>query len=107
MSEPNPITVGTYVYSPDTRFSVSRDHTSTHWDLKIRNVQLEDAGVYFCAVSSGEGREKHRRLIKLNVKGLYCSFQLNDMNGGGGGSDDQFKTIAHVTFFYFVEPLLR
>lgn len=85
MSEPNPITVGTYVYSPDTRFSVSRDHTSTHWDLKIRNVQLEDAGVYFCAVSSGEGREKHRRLIKLNVKGLYCSFQLNDMNGGGGG----------------------
>lgn len=68
MSEPNPITVGTYVYSPDTRFSVTKDHTSTHWDLRIRNVKLEDAGVYFCAVSSGEGREKHRRLIKLNVK---------------------------------------
>lgn len=71
MSEPNPITVGTYVYSPDTRFSVTKDHTSTHWDLRIRNVKLEDAGVYFCAVSSGEGREKHRRLIKLNVKGRY------------------------------------
>lgn len=71
MSEPNPITVGTYVYSPDTRFSVTKDHTSTHWDLRIRNVKFEDAGVYFCAVSSGEGREKHRRLIKLNVKGPY------------------------------------
>ncbi|XP_062601042.1 zwei Ig domain protein zig-8-like isoform X2 [Saccostrea cucullata] len=68
MSEPNPITVGTFVYSPDTRFSVSKDPTSTQWDLKIRNVKLEDAGVYFCAVSSGESREKYRRLIKLIVK---------------------------------------
>ncbi|XP_061174562.1 lachesin-like isoform X2 [Saccostrea echinata] len=68
MSEPNPITVGTFVYSPDTRFSVRKDPTSTHWDLRIRNVKPEDAGVYFCAVSSGESREKYRRLIKLNVK---------------------------------------
>ncbi|XP_048733248.2 lachesin-like isoform X2 [Ostrea edulis] len=81
MSEPNPITVGKFLYSPDTRFFISKDHTSTHWDLKIREVKLEDAGVYFCAVSSGESREKYRRLIKLNVQEVTTIPPALTMNG--------------------------
>lgn len=61
--------MGIYVYSLDMWFFVIKDYMLIYWDFRIRNVKLEDVGVYFCVVSFGEGWEKYRRFIKFNVKG--------------------------------------
>ena len=69
MSEPNPITVGDFVYSPDERFGVQIVPQLFEWNLKIKDVQYSDAGVYFCAISATEKREKYRHMVLLRVKG--------------------------------------
>lgn len=55
MLEFNLIIVGIYVYSLDMWFFVIKDYMLSYWDFRIRNVKLEDVGVYFCVVSFGEG----------------------------------------------------
>ncbi|XP_021368439.1 lachesin-like isoform X3 [Mizuhopecten yessoensis] len=63
-SEPNPISFGEYIYSPDPRFNVSRNPRRHEWNLRIRDVQLTDGGVYECAISS---RKKYIRHVLLRV----------------------------------------
>ncbi|XP_033750395.1 lachesin-like isoform X1 [Pecten maximus] len=63
-SEPNPISLGEYIYSPDPRFNVSRNPRRHEWNLRIRDVKLTDGGVYECAISS---RKKYIRHVLLRV----------------------------------------
>ena len=70
-SEPNPLTIGDFVYSPDDRITVRRVEDKNEWNLIIKDVQIADAGIYECAVSS---REKYKRLVLLRVNGQYHSF---------------------------------
>ncbi|XP_052099428.1 tyrosine-protein phosphatase non-receptor type substrate 1-like isoform X1 [Mytilus californianus] len=65
-SEPNPLTIGDFVYSPDDRITIRRVEDKNEWNLIIKDVQIADAGVYECAVSS---REKYKRLVLLRVNG--------------------------------------
>lgn len=64
--EPNPLTIGDFVYSPDERISIKRVEEKNEWNLIIKDVGKDDAGVYECAVSS---REKYKRLVLLRIDG--------------------------------------
>ena len=65
-SEPTPLTIGDFVYSPDDRFSVKRVLEKNEWNLLIKDLTHDDAGVYECAVSS---KDKYKRLVLLRVNG--------------------------------------
>ncbi|XP_071167292.1 hemicentin-1-like isoform X2 [Mytilus edulis] len=71
-SEPNPLTIGDFVYSPDDRITVRRVEDKSEWNLIIKDVQIADAGIYECAVSS---REKYKRLVLLRVNGTPRRFK--------------------------------
>ncbi|XP_052099425.1 protogenin-like isoform X1 [Mytilus californianus] len=68
MSEPSPLTIGDFVYSQDSRISIRRVVKQNEWNLVIKDVRPDDAGVYECAVSS---REKYKRLVLLRITGTY------------------------------------
>lgn len=65
-SEPNPLTVGTLIYVPDSRLRVSYIEYRGEWNLYINNVSHSDAGLYECQVST-QMRDM-RKYILLNVK---------------------------------------
>ncbi|XP_011874165.1 PREDICTED: limbic system-associated membrane protein-like isoform X2 [Vollenhovia emeryi] len=54
------LTVGTSTHSIDKRFVVR--HTSTDWQLTIRTVTLDDAGIYECQVTSHPVQQNFARL---------------------------------------------
>ncbi|KAH3833735.1 hypothetical protein DPMN_107050 [Dreissena polymorpha] len=60
-----PLTSGTLTVVADKRFHVGHIDFKSHWDLMIKNVKLEDDGVYECQISSKD--RTVRRLITLNV----------------------------------------
>ncbi|KAH3833734.1 hypothetical protein DPMN_107049 [Dreissena polymorpha] len=60
-----PLTSGTLTVVADKRFQVGHIDFKSHWDLMIKNVKLEDDGVYECQISSKD--RTVRRLITLNV----------------------------------------
>lgn len=70
MSEPNPLTIGDFVYSPDDRISLRRIEQNDEWNLIIKDVQPSDDGVYECAISS---RKKYRTHVVLRVIGNYST----------------------------------
>ncbi|RUS78451.1 hypothetical protein EGW08_013774, partial [Elysia chlorotica] len=51
-SDPNPITIGEHVYVSDPRYSASQRPEEKEWILHIADVQVADAGVYECQISS-------------------------------------------------------
>ncbi|KAL3866677.1 hypothetical protein ACJMK2_043958 [Sinanodonta woodiana] len=63
-SDPHPISVGTFIYSPDKRFNVSFSPTRREFNLVLQDVQSSDEGVYECQVSS---KNKLIRHILLTV----------------------------------------
>ncbi|XP_041360435.1 junctional adhesion molecule B-like [Gigantopelta aegis] len=65
-SDPNPLTIGQLTYVGDKRFHMVHDPLSVEWNLHIRNVSLDDAGVYECQVSSRT--RSIRKLVLLKVK---------------------------------------
>ena len=73
MSEPNPLTIGGFVYAPDDRISLMTVEEKNEWNLIIKDVQLRDSGVYECAVISGETYRTH---VILNVIGKSILFHL-------------------------------
>ncbi|XP_052796916.1 zwei Ig domain protein zig-8-like isoform X1 [Mya arenaria] len=65
-AEPHPISVGTVIYSPDTRYTVQFSPERREYNLQIRGLTNTDSGVYECQVSS---REKLVRHVLLRVEG--------------------------------------
>ncbi|KAK3790334.1 hypothetical protein RRG08_062567 [Elysia crispata] len=51
-SDPNPLTIGEDVYVGDSRYSASKRPAEKEWILAIADVQIADAGVYECQISS-------------------------------------------------------
>ncbi|XP_035728572.1 immunoglobulin superfamily member 10-like [Vespa mandarinia] len=60
------LTLGKITYSIDTRFTVLPD--KPNWNLWIRNVKQEDAGIYECHIQTDPGKQ---RLIRLNITNAY------------------------------------
>lgn len=85
MSEPNPLTIGEFVYSPDDRISILVVEEDNEWNLIIKDVNPDDTGVYECAVSS---RKKYKRLVMLRIIGRYlccfCKSYTMGVNSGAG-----------------------
>lgn len=73
MSEPNPLTIGDFLYSPDDRISIRRVEEKNEWNLEIKDISPDDAGVYECAVSS---KQKYKRLVLLRVNGWYIIIRI-------------------------------
>lgn len=73
-SQPHPITVGLDIYIPDDRYHVQHIPYRGSWNLMIKNVNVNDAGVYECQISAKE-RAGSRRLVLLNVLGK-CVWSL-------------------------------
>ncbi|XP_052281209.1 hemicentin-1-like [Dreissena polymorpha] len=70
-AEPHPISVGNMIYAPDTRYEVAFAPERREFNLGIRAVTQNDAGVYECQVSS---RDKLVRHIMLRIEGMdYAS----------------------------------
>ena len=46
------LTVGTFSFTSDERFSAHRDPSSGDWLLVIRQPELSDSGLYECSVST-------------------------------------------------------
>jgi hypothetical protein len=69
-SQPHPISVGLDIYVPDDRYHVQHIPYRGSWNLMIKNVNLNDAGVYECQISAKE-RAGSRRLVLLNVLGRF------------------------------------
>ncbi|XP_062566299.1 hemicentin-1-like [Saccostrea cucullata] len=65
-SQPHPISVGLDIYVPDDRYHVQHIPYRGSWNLMIKNVNINDAGVYECQISAKE-RAGSRRLVLLNV----------------------------------------
>ncbi|EFX66030.1 hypothetical protein DAPPUDRAFT_65065, partial [Daphnia pulex] len=58
------LTFGQVTYTNDARFSVIKSATGDLWTLRIRSVQLRDAGLYECQVSS---EPKISKAVRLKV----------------------------------------
>ncbi|XP_045156445.1 zwei Ig domain protein zig-8-like [Mercenaria mercenaria] len=63
---PNPLTVGKMTYVPDDRYQVHHIPERGEWNLNIKNIRLNDSGIYECQIST---KEKYiRKLIQVIVK---------------------------------------
>ncbi|KAL4228243.1 hypothetical protein ACF0H5_013676 [Mactra antiquata] len=60
-----PLTSGTMTLVADDRFQISHEQYKNQWDLMIKNVKPEDAGVYECQVASRD--KTARKLVQLTV----------------------------------------
>ncbi|XP_060558634.1 lachesin-like isoform X2 [Ruditapes philippinarum] len=60
-----PLTSGTMVVVADDRLQIGHVQYKNQWDLMIKNVQPEDAGIYECQVASKD--KTVRRLVQLTV----------------------------------------
>lgn len=60
------LTFGQVTYTNDARFSVIKSASGDMWTLRIRSVQLRDAGLYECQVSS---EPKISKAVRLKVVG--------------------------------------
>ena len=67
VSDGNPLTVGTSVYTYDERISIQHSRKND-WNLLIRNVKLYDAGKYVCQVNGKGIFATGTVLLKVNGK---------------------------------------
>nr|KAG5706588.1 hypothetical protein BaRGS_028759 [Batillaria attramentaria] len=72
-SETIPLTVGLVPFVEDPRMEVEHPPGSSQWNLVIRNLRPEDAGVYECQVSSKVRHLRHH--VTLLVKDIQISGQ--------------------------------
>ena len=70
------LTFGQTTYTNDGRFSVIKSASGDMWTLRIRSVQIRDAGLYECQVSS---EPKISKAVRLKVVGqlVFLSFFLS------------------------------
>jgi hypothetical protein len=64
-----PITAGGKLFAQDSRFEAVHIPWKDQWNLSIKNVQVQDAGIYECQV--GTRGKKLRQNITLTVIGRY------------------------------------
>ncbi|XP_071167298.1 uncharacterized protein [Mytilus edulis] len=86
-SESHPLIIGDFVYSPDQRHSIKRVARKNEWNLVIRDLQADDAGVYECAISTKE--KDIRRLVILRVNDKISIKPQIIMSGKGFVSKGQ------------------
>ncbi|XP_067666660.1 kin of IRRE-like protein 2 isoform X1 [Haliotis asinina] len=70
VSQPHPITIGEYLFAPDSRYFLKRRSTqiaNPEWDLHIRDVQPVHAGVYECQISAKEDIVRHVTLHVIDT----------------------------------------
>ncbi|XP_071091286.1 lachesin-like isoform X2 [Haliotis cracherodii] len=68
-SAPNPLTIGTMTFVEDDRISVEHPPSTGQWNLMIKRVEIEDAGVYECQVAStARHLRKHVLLVVKEPK---------------------------------------
>lgn len=60
------LTVGSYTYTSDQRFSCVRPDGGNEWNLEIKHLRKEDQGVYECQIST---EPKMSFSVRLNVQG--------------------------------------
>lgn len=60
-------------FAQDSRYEAVHVPWKKQWNLRIKSVQLHDAGVYECQV--GTHRKKIRQKITLHVKGECVSYR--------------------------------
>uniref|UniRef100_A0A0B6ZWH3 Ig-like domain-containing protein n=1 Tax=Arion vulgaris TaxID=1028688 RepID=A0A0B6ZWH3_9EUPU len=65
-SDPNPLTIGRRTFVDDERISVEHVPLGPDWHLIIKQVRLDDDGVYECQISSTD--RDLRRYVFLTVK---------------------------------------
>lgn len=68
-----PLTSGTMIVVADNRLQIGHVQFKNQWDLMIKNVQPDDAGVYECQVASTD--KTIRRLVQLTVIGRYFTLE--------------------------------
>ncbi|CAG2187070.1 unnamed protein product [Mytilus edulis] len=69
VSDNNPLTVGTFVWTSDARISIQHSRKND-WNLLIRNVKLDDAGKYECQVNDKGISARGMVLLKVNVSAI-------------------------------------
>ncbi|VDI27369.1 Hypothetical predicted protein [Mytilus galloprovincialis] len=69
VSDGNPLTIGTLVYTYDERISIQHSRKND-WNLLIRNVKLYDAGKYVCQVNGKGIFATGTVLLKVNVSAI-------------------------------------
>ncbi|XP_025077204.1 uncharacterized protein LOC112553928 [Pomacea canaliculata] len=79
-SSTSPITVGTDSFVEDARIEAEHPPGSSQWNLVIRDLRPEDAGVYECQVSSKQFRYL-RHHVTLLVSGKSRFFLSDQVNG--------------------------
>ncbi|KAL4228338.1 hypothetical protein ACF0H5_013768 [Mactra antiquata] len=88
-SDPHPISIGSLIYAPDTRYDVMISEERREYNLLIHNVQTYDAGVYHCQVST---KEKLIRHILLKVVGRPNDMPSQAHRTKEGQGPDQLPT---------------
>ena len=84
MSSNKVLTVGLMSFVGDVRIEVEHPPGSSQWNLVIRDLRQDDAGVYECQISS-RMRHASRHHVTLLVKGATFGGTGGGMGGGGGG----------------------
>ncbi|XP_025077392.1 uncharacterized protein LOC112554035 isoform X1 [Pomacea canaliculata] len=66
----HPITIGEYVYDPDSSYAVDRPekHESAEWNLRINDVQAKHAGTYECQITTKEDFTRNVTLTVIDSK---------------------------------------
>ena len=64
------LTVGTYTYTTDQRFTTTHHKETDEWTLQIKFAQKRDAGVYECQISTQPIKSYS---VRLNLVGKYPS----------------------------------
>ena len=62
------LTVGTYTYTTDQRFTTTHHKETDEWTLQIKFAQKRDAGVYECQISTQPIKSYS---VRLNLVGEY------------------------------------
>lgn len=76
VNEESPLTYGKIIFTPNKNVEVESDEISedeTRWDLIIKNVSQDDAGVYACQIAA---TNNYTQNITLSVLGKNCSKKI-------------------------------
>ena len=73
------LSVGRYTYTSDQRFSVHHVPKTNLWQLRIRELNHEDAGKYECQVSTTPvmGHQMYLKVVGENIVFNVLEFLLN------------------------------
>lgn len=75
------LTVGTYTYTTDQRFTTTHHKETDEWTLQIKFAQKRDAGLYDCQISTQPVKSYS---VRLNLVSKYCDCHLRTKRRGDG-----------------------